>query len=69
MIRLETIARLLPVVGPVIAAGPEFKRLFDEALATFSTDDQEKLKEMYAAALDRADDAHERLQELVRRAG
>ena len=59
---LQSILRLLPAVGPVVAALPEFKAVFDQLVATFGDDDQAKLKDAYAA-LDAENEArHKRLQ-------
>lgn len=66
---LKTILNLLPAVGPVIAAAPEFVAMFKEAVATLSTDDQEEAKRAYDLAISRAGDAHQRLADLVRKHG
>ena len=60
-----TILALLPKVGPVVAALPEFKALFDQVKATLSSDDQETLQRAYELARDRSDAAHTDLQQLV----
>lgn len=61
-----TILSLLPKVGPVVAALPEFKALIDQVKDTLSSDDQEELQRAYQLARDRSDAAHADLQQLVR---
>lgn len=61
-----TILSLLPKVGPVVAALPEFKALIDQVKSTLSSDDQASLQEAYRLARERSDAAHEDLQALVR---
>lgn len=59
---------LLQVVPKVVAAAPEFKRLWDQLVNTFDKDaDQQDLKDAYTAAIDDAADAHMDLQEIVAR--
>lgn len=62
---LSVILGLLPKVGPVVAALPEFKALVDQISGTLSSNDQAKLQEAYALAKDRSDKAHADLQQLV----
>ncbi len=62
---LKTMLGLLPVVGPVVAALPEFKALVDQVAATLSSDDQDALQTAYELAKDRSDAAHADLQALV----
>lgn len=62
---LAILLALLPKVGPVVAALPEFKALFDQIKDTLSSDDQDTLKEAYELARDRSDQAHDDLQKLV----
>lgn len=64
---LETILKLLPKVGPIIAAAPEFKRLIEEIMATFGERDQAELQQAYEAAVTDAADAHADLQAIVAR--
>ncbi len=65
---LATILALLPKVGPVIAALPEFKALVEQIIATLASDrDQAELQAAYEAATDDAADAHARLQAIVAR--
>ncbi len=67
---LATALGILPVVGPVIAAAPEFKKLWDGIVATFDSDaDQATLKDAYALAIDDRDAAHADLQKLVAERG
>lgn len=62
---LSVILGLLPKVGPVVAALPEFKALVDTIGSTLNTTDQAKLQSAYALAKDRSDKAHADLQQLV----
>lgn len=65
---LQTILNLLPKVGPIIAAAPEFKALVEELIETFASDrDQAELQAAYEQAISNADDAHEKLQQIVAR--
>ncbi len=65
---LETILRLLPKVGPIIAAAPEFKALIEDIISALTNPaDQETLKVAYAAAIEGAAEAHQILQEIVAR--
>lgn len=59
---LETILRSLPVVGPIVAAAPEFKALFDAAVAALAPSDQATAKEAYADLIADNDEGHARLQ-------
>lgn len=63
MFNLESVLKLLPAVGPVVAALPEFKRIFDDVVATFGTNDQATLKGAYADLIADNDEGHARLQE------
>lgn len=62
MFDLNTILRALPVVGPLVAAAPEFKNLFDMAVTVLHPQDQEHAKAAYAAAIADNDEGHARLQ-------
>lgn len=55
--------KLLPVVGPAVAAAPEFKKVFDRIVATFDATDQAVLKEGYADLMLENDEGHRRLQQ------
>ena len=59
--------KLLQAVPKVVAAAPAFKELFDQFVGTFKSDDQQELKDAYAAAISDAADAHADLQEIVDR--
>jgi hypothetical protein len=63
MFNLSTILAALPVVGPIIAAAPEFKKLFDEAVATLHPRDQETAKAALADLMADNDAGHLRLQQ------
>lgn len=61
-----TVLALLPKVGPLVAALPEFRRLIEEITATLGDKrDQAELQRAYELALSDADDAHADLQALV----
>ena len=67
-ISLTSLLGLLPVVGPVVAALPQFKAIYDELTATFSShSDQKTLKDAYAVAVSGAADAHNDLQDIITR--
>lgn len=57
-----TLLRALPVVGPVVAALPEFKKLFDGVVDLLDEDDQAAAKEAYADLIADNDEGHARLQ-------
>lgn len=61
MFDLKAILGLLPAVGPVVAALPEFKKVFDEIVGTFKEDDQQVLKEAYADIMADNDEGYARL--------
>lgn len=66
--KLSTVLSVLPTVGPLIAAAPEFKRLIEEIIGTFDRErDQAELKAAYELALSDAADAHSDLQAIVAR--
>lgn len=70
MFKLTDVLKLLPAVGPVVAALPEFKKIYDGIVGTFSSDtDQQTLKDAYETAISGAADAHADLQDLVRQHG
>lgn len=62
MFNLSSILKLLPVVGPVVAALPEFKAVYDQIVSTFSTKDQAVLKDAYEDLMADNDEGHARLQ-------
>lgn len=67
MLNVAWALSLLKVVPQVVAAAPEFKRLYDQLVASFDKDaDQETLQRAYDLALSDAEDAHDDLDELVR---
>lgn len=63
MFNIASVLKLLPVVGPVIAATSEFKGIFDQIVGTFGEKDQAKLKSAYADLMAENDAGHERLQD------
>lgn len=62
MMDLASILKLLPAVGPVVAALPEFKRVYDQMVGTFGDHDQDVLRGAYADVIADNDEGHERLQ-------
>ncbi len=63
MFNLASVLKLLPAVGPVVAALPEFKKIFDQIVATFDDDaDQKELKEAYVDLMRENDEGHRRVQ-------
>ena len=62
MFSFASILRLLPAVGPVVAALPEFKSVFDQIVSTFHGTEQAALKETYADLIAQNDEGHARLQ-------
>lgn len=62
---LSTLLKLLPVVGPVISATSEFRKLYEEAALLLHPTDQATLKDALAIATSEADDAHAELARIV----
>lgn len=63
MFDLTSVLKLLPAVGPVVAALPEFKRIYEQIVATFGERDQATLKDAYFDLMAENDEGHRRLQE------
>lgn len=68
MTMLETMLRALPVVGPVVAAAPEFVALWNGVADLLSPADQATAKAALADAQADNDEGHRRLQEKLRAA-
>ena len=66
---IASILKLLPAVGPVVAAIPAFKGIFDQIVSTFKEKDQAVLKEAYADLIAENDEGHARLQQKLKDAG
>ena len=63
MFDLSSVLKLLPAVGPVVAALPEFKKIFDQIVATFDDPrDQNTLKSAYVVLMRENDEGHRRVQ-------
>jgi hypothetical protein len=62
MFDFTSVLKFLPVVGPVVAALPEFKSIFDQIVGTFGAHDQTLLKEAYEDLIADNDEGHARLQ-------
>lgn len=59
---LSKLLGVLPVVGPVIAAAPQFKELFDAGMSLLKNDDQETAKSAYQDLIANNAEGHARLQ-------
>lgn len=62
------VIKMLQTVGPLTAALPAFKEVYDGIVSTFKTDDQEKLQTAYRELRSENSGGHERLQEMLRKA-
>lgn len=62
MFGLASLIGLLPKVGPVIAALPEFKALYDQGVAALHPADQNTAKEAYQDIIAENAEGHARLQ-------
>jgi len=62
MFDLASILKLLPAVGPVVSALPEFKKVYDQIVGTFAETDQAVLRDAYADLIADNDAGHARLQ-------
>ncbi len=63
MFDMTSILKMLPVVGPVVGALPEFKHVFDQIVGTFEEKDQAVLKDAYADLMADNDAGHDRIQQ------
>lgn len=69
MFKLTDILKLLPAVGPAVAAAPEFKKVYDQIVNTFKhPQDQETLRTAYQELQAENSGGHARLQEMLRKA-
>lgn len=69
MFKITDILKLLQAVGPVTAALPEFKSVYDQIVATFKSGaDQDTLKKAYQELMNENSGGHARLQEMLRKA-
>lgn len=66
-ILIPTVIKALQAIGPITAALPEFKALYDQIVGTFKEDDQTTLKKAYDELLAENTGGHVRLQEILRR--
>ena len=62
MFKLASVLKLLWAAGPVGAAAPVFKEIFDGIVATFKTTDQDVLQKAYEDLTADNDAGHLRLQ-------
>lgn len=66
---IPVVLKALQAIGPITAALPEFKDLYDQITKTFKSDaDQETLKRAYRELLAENTGGHVRLQEMLRQA-
>lgn len=65
---LSSLLKLLPVVGPVIAAAPEFKAVFDQAVSMLHPKDQDTAKAALADIVANNAEGHARLQDKLAKA-
>lgn len=56
---------LLPKVGAAVAALPEFKKVYDQAVSVLHSDDQAKAKQGYQAIIAENAAGHAELQQLL----
>ena len=69
MFSVTGILKLLQAVGPVTAALPEFKSVYDQIVQTFKKDtDQQTLQKAYLELQNENAGGHVRLQEMLRKA-
>lgn len=69
MFTVTGILSLLQAVGPVVAALPAFKSVYDQIVETFDDDtDQETLRTAYRELQNENAGGHARLQEMLRKA-
>lgn len=65
-IKIDTVLKAMRVVPAIVAAAPEFKKLYDQLIASFShSADQETLKKAYDLAISEANDADAQLRALI----
>lgn len=60
---LASVLKLLPAVGPVVAALPEFKVIYEQIVGTFKQQDRAVLREAYGDLIADNDAGHARLQQ------
>jgi len=69
MLTIANLIKLLQAVGPVTAALPQFKAVWDEIVSTFKSDtDQKTLQLAYRELQSENSGGHARLQEMLRQA-
>lgn len=59
LISIAAIVGLVEQLPKVVAAAPEFKRLFDALISNFKTHEQSELKAAYQRAIAESDSAQE----------
>lgn len=62
-LNLSSLLTLLPAVGPIVAALPEFKAIFDLGVAALKPQDQDTAKEAYQDMIANNAAGHKRFQE------
>jgi hypothetical protein len=69
MFSVSGIIKLLQAVGPITAALPQFKSVYDQIVSTFKKDaDQKTLLTAYQELQLENSGGHQRLQEMLRKA-
>lgn len=69
MFSITTLIKFLQAVGPITAALPQFKEVWDDIVATFKSDtDQKTLQLAYQELQAENSGGHARLQEMLRKA-
>jgi hypothetical protein len=69
MFSIPSIIKMLQVVGPITAALPQFKEVYDDIVKTFKSDtDQKTLQTAYQELQAGNSGGHVRLQEMLRQA-
>lgn len=66
---VASVLKFLQAVGPITAALPEFKTIYDQIVSTFKkSSDQDTLKTAYRELQSENSGGHTRLQEMLRQA-
>lgn len=66
MVNLTDLLKLLPVVGPVVASAPEFKKIYDQLVGTLDPTDQPAAKAAYAEVIKQSDAIFARVDEKLK---
>ena len=66
MFDIASLLKLLTVLDSAAASLPEFKKIYDQIVATFGSRDQTTLKQAYVDLMADNDDGHRRLQDKLK---